>query len=114
VNTRKPLIPAQLHWRDDTPEAVDFGDIYFSRDNGSAESRHVFLDGNNLRDRWQQLPPSSTFVIAETGFGTGLNFLLAWQLWLDTAPPNANLFFISTELHPLTHADLQRALSHWD
>lgn len=113
MNTRKPLIPAQLHWRDDTPEAVDFGDIYFSRDNGLAESRHVFLDGNDLRDRWQQLPPSSNFVIAETGFGTGLNFLLAWQLWLDTAPLDANLFFISTELHPLTHADLQRALSHW-
>ncbi|MBK8676938.1 MAG: bifunctional tRNA (5-methylaminomethyl-2-thiouridine)(34)-methyltransferase MnmD/FAD-dependent 5-carboxymethylaminomethyl-2-thiouridine(34) oxidoreductase MnmC [Cellvibrionales bacterium] len=113
MNTRKPLIPAQLHWRDDTPEAVDFGDIYFSRDNGLAESRHVFLDGNHLRERWRQLPPSSKFVIAETGFGTGLNFLLAWQLWLDTAPPNATLFFISTELHPLTHADLQRALSHW-
>ena len=114
MNTRKPLIPAQLHWRDDTPEAVDFGDIYFSRDNGLAESRHVFLDSNNLRERWRQLPPSSNFVIAETGFGTGLNFLLAWQLWLDTAPPDATLFFISTELHPLTHADLQRALSHWD
>ena len=113
MNTHKPLIPAQLHWRDDTPEAVDFGDIYFSRDNGLAESRHVFLNGNDLRERWRQLPPSSKFVIAETGFGTGLNFLLAWQLWLDTAPPNATLFFISTELHPLTHADLQRALSHW-
>jgi len=114
VNTCKPLIPAQLHWCDDTPEAIDFGDIYFSRDNGVAESRHVFLDGNNLRDRWLQLPSSSNFVIAETGFGTGLNFLLAWQLWLETAPPDATLFFISTELHPLTHNDLQRALSHWD
>ena len=113
MNPISPLIPAQLHWKDDTPEAADFGDIYFSRDNGLAESRHVFLAGNRLAERWQQLPAQSTFVIGETGFGTGLNFLLAWQLWLETAPPEAKLFFISTELHPFTKEDLQRALLPW-
>ncbi len=113
MSIRQALIPAQLHWQNDTPEAVDFGDIYFSRNNGLHESRHVFLTGNRLRERWQQLPEKSTFVIGETGFGTGLNFLLVWQLWLEVAPMDAQLFFISTELHPLTQQDLSHALSHW-
>jgi tRNA 5-methylaminomethyl-2-thiouridine biosynthesis bifunctional protein len=113
VTTLKPLQPAQLRWSGDTPEAELFGDIYFSRENGLAESRYVFLDGNRLRVRWQALDSQSTFVIGETGFGTGLNFLLAWQLWQETAPANAQLFFISTELHPLTCADLRHALACW-
>jgi tRNA 5-methylaminomethyl-2-thiouridine biosynthesis bifunctional protein len=107
------LTPATLCWNGDTPEATQFNDIYFSRENGLEESRYVFLDGNNLQARWQQLPEKSSFVIGETGFGTGLNFLLAWQLWQPTAPTDAQLFFISTELFPLTRDDLERALSFW-
>lgn len=113
MTTLQPLQAAQLRWDGNTPEAAAFGDIYFSRDNGLAESRHVFLDGNRLQQRWQQLSPRGTFVIGETGFGTGLNFLLAWQLWQQTAPADARLFFISTELYPLTHSELGRALGHW-
>lgn len=109
----RALTPAQLRWDGDTPEATQFGDIYFSRENGLEESRFVFLEGNKLCERWQQLPEKSSFTIGETGFGTGLNFLLAWQLWQQTAPPDAQLFFISTELFPLTRNDLERALSFW-
>ncbi len=108
-----PLQPAQLRWAGDTPEAENYGDIYFSRDNGLEESRHVFLDGNKLHERFTALKAAEHFVIAETGFGTGLNFLLSWQLWQETAPANAQLFFISTELHPLTREDMARALSCW-
>lgn len=113
MSTLLPLTPAQLSWNGDTPEAAQFGDIYFSRENGLEESRYVFLDGNKLKERWQQLPGKSSFVIGETGFGTGLNFLLAWQLWQQTASADAQLFFISTELYPLTSDDLERALSFW-
>jgi tRNA 5-methylaminomethyl-2-thiouridine biosynthesis bifunctional protein len=113
MSALQPLKTAKLQWNGDTPEAEHFGDIYFSRENGLEESRYVFLEGNRLRERWQQLPPTASFVIGETGFGTGLNFLLAWQLWQQTAPANAQLFFITTELFPLTHADLTRALSFW-
>ncbi len=113
MSTLLPLTPAQLSWNGDTPEAAQFGDIYFSRENGLEESRYVFLDGNKLKERWQQLPEKSSFVIGETGFGTGLNFLLAWQLWQQTASADAQLFFISTELYPLTSDDLERALSFW-
>ncbi|HSC75038.1 MAG TPA: bifunctional tRNA (5-methylaminomethyl-2-thiouridine)(34)-methyltransferase MnmD/FAD-dependent 5-carboxymethylaminomethyl-2-thiouridine(34) oxidoreductase MnmC [Pseudomonadales bacterium] len=113
MNKLQPITPAQLRWNGDTPEAAQFGDIYFSRENGLEESRYVFLNGNRLRERWQQLPEKTAFVIGETGFGTGLNFLLAWQLWQQTAPSDAQLFFISTELFPLTRDDLERALAFW-
>ena len=113
MNKLPSLTPAKLSWNGDTPEATEFGDIYFSRENGLEESRYVFLDGNKLKERWQQLLEKSSFIISETGFGTGLNFLLAWQLWQQTAPADAQLFFISTELFPLTQRDLERAVSFW-
>lgn len=109
----EPLVPAALQQDGDTPTSTVFGDVYFSRDNGLHESRHVFLQGNRLHERWQALPQNASFVIGETGFGTGLNFLLAWQLWLEAAPDDAHLTFISTELYPLTHTDLAQALAHW-
>lgn len=110
---QKTLQPAKLLWLGDVPSAGDFDDIYFSREDGAAESRHVFLEGNNLPARFAQLAPEQTSVIAETGFGTGLNFLLAWQLWQQNAPSSAQLLFISTELFPLMHADLARSHAIW-
>ncbi|WP_131796105.1 bifunctional tRNA (5-methylaminomethyl-2-thiouridine)(34)-methyltransferase MnmD/FAD-dependent 5-carboxymethylaminomethyl-2-thiouridine(34) oxidoreductase MnmC, partial [Legionella lansingensis] len=53
------------------------------------------------------------FVIAETGFGSALNFLLSWSLWLQYAPQNARLHFLSCEKFPLKKADLARCLSLW-
>jgi tRNA 5-methylaminomethyl-2-thiouridine biosynthesis bifunctional protein len=41
----------------------------------------VFLAGNSLRERWASLAPGARFVVGETGFGTGLNFLCTWSLW---------------------------------
>lgn len=105
---------AQLQWDEDgQPVSSVFGDVYFSRANGLEETRHVFLQHNQLSERWQQLNPGEHFTIAETGFGSGLNFLAAWQLWLTTAPTNAQLHFVSVEKFPLTKMDLQRALSLW-
>jgi tRNA 5-methylaminomethyl-2-thiouridine biosynthesis bifunctional protein len=68
-----------------------------------------------LAERWQALDRESTgrFTIIETGFGTGLNFLLAWQLWQQTAPQHWQLHYISVEKHPLKAEDLQRAHSSW-
>jgi tRNA 5-methylaminomethyl-2-thiouridine biosynthesis bifunctional protein len=107
---------AQLKWQaGDTPEAKQFGDIYFSKQQGLEETEYVFLQHNNLQQRWRALDKHSYshFSIAETGFGTGLNFLAAWRLWQKTAPPNARLHFISVEKHPLKQEDLRRALSAW-
>lgn len=102
-----------LDWQDGQPFSSRYQDIYFSRESGIAETRHVFLTQNRLAERWAQLRGGDLFVIGETGFGTGLNFLCAWQLWAQTAPQDARLHFISTELHPILPDDLRRALALW-
>ena len=105
---------AQLDWNDQgQPLSRQFGDVYFSRDDGLGETRHVFLAGNDLPARFTALPAGSRLVIGETGFGTGLNFLCAWQLFDQLAPADACLHFVSVEKYPLTAADLQRALALW-
>ncbi|WP_293765407.1 bifunctional tRNA (5-methylaminomethyl-2-thiouridine)(34)-methyltransferase MnmD/FAD-dependent 5-carboxymethylaminomethyl-2-thiouridine(34) oxidoreductase MnmC [uncultured Aquitalea sp.] len=107
------LSHARLEWQDGLPVSADFGDVYFSRASGLDETRHVFLKHNRLAERFAALPAHSHFTIAETGFGTGLNFLCAWQLFLAAAPANSRLHFVSAEKFPLTPADLARALALW-
>lgn len=105
---------AELSWSDDgQPFSTHFDDVYFSRESGLAETHHVFLQHNNLQQRWEALPSRASFCIGETGFGTGLNFLCAWQLWDQLAPADARLHFVSCEKYPLSKADLQRALALW-
>lgn len=100
-----------------TPISAQFDDVYFNSENGLAESEYVFLQGNDLAERWQQVcdKPSSEFVIAETGFGTGLNFLLCYLLHhkLFSNKPNHRLHFISFEKYPLNPKDLQTSLACW-
>ncbi|OIQ89724.1 tRNA 5-methylaminomethyl-2-thiouridine biosynthesis bifunctional protein MnmC [mine drainage metagenome] len=103
---------ALIEWRDGQPRSALFDDVYFSRESGIAETRHVFLQHNQLRPRWQNLA-AALFTIGETGFGTGLNFLSAWQLWDECAPEHARLHFVSCEKYPLAHGDLARALALW-
>ncbi|WP_226668895.1 bifunctional tRNA (5-methylaminomethyl-2-thiouridine)(34)-methyltransferase MnmD/FAD-dependent 5-carboxymethylaminomethyl-2-thiouridine(34) oxidoreductase MnmC [Microbulbifer aggregans] len=105
---------AELEWRENgQPVSSAFDDIYFSTASGLEETRHVFLAQNDLAERWQALQPGQRFTIGETGFGTGLNFLAAWQLWWEHAPRDAQLHFVSVEKFPLHHEDLTRALALW-
>ncbi|MDC0663346.1 bifunctional tRNA (5-methylaminomethyl-2-thiouridine)(34)-methyltransferase MnmD/FAD-dependent 5-carboxymethylaminomethyl-2-thiouridine(34) oxidoreductase MnmC [Marinobacter sp. SS21] len=106
--------PARLVWRDGVPESADFGDVYFSRDNGLEESRYVFLNHNQLSERFAALTPGQHFVVAESGFGTGLNFLATWHCWRQSNPPDsASLHFVTVERFPLTAEDLARAHAMW-
>ncbi|MEO5365830.1 MAG: bifunctional tRNA (5-methylaminomethyl-2-thiouridine)(34)-methyltransferase MnmD/FAD-dependent 5-carboxymethylaminomethyl-2-thiouridine(34) oxidoreductase MnmC [Magnetococcus sp. WYHC-3] len=103
------LSPPTLDWGlDQTPRSREYDDIYYSPGNGLAESRHVFPGGLDLPRRWAG---RGRFVLGETGFGTGLNFLLTWDLWRQTQPPSARLHYLAVEAHPLGREDLQRALS---
>lgn len=116
--TRAPLPPAiasaDLEWRAGVPESKTFGDVYFNRDDGLAESRYVFLEPNDLADRFVRVPPGGSLVVAESGFGTGLNFLATWQLWKERGPEHpATLHFVSVERFPLTREDLARAVELW-
>lgn len=101
-----------MQWQDGQPYSTLYGDVYFSRASGLEETRHVFLRHNQLAERWHAMQENS-FTIAETGFGTGLNFLCAWQLWRHHAPAHARLHFVSTEKYPLSWADLAQALALW-
>ncbi len=96
-------------WKDrQTPTSRRFDDIYFSPENGLAETRHVFLDGTDLPAAWAG---TKRFAIGETGFGTGLNFLAAWDLWRRAGPRDGLLHFVSVERYPLSAAALARAHS---
>lgn len=110
--SQPPFQNARLTWQDNQPHSAEFEDIYFSSDSGIDETRFVFLAQNQLAERWRQLN-CSIFTIAETGFGTGLNFLCAWQLWQQLAPSQARLHFVSCEKYPLTLDDLRKALLLW-
>lgn len=100
-----------------TPIATEFDDVYFSNDNGLAETQYVFIDGNQLASQWQNTN-ATYFCIGETGFGTGLNFLLTAKRFLEFQAQNPSstlerLFFLSTEKYPLNPDDLELALRLW-
>ncbi len=95
---------AELEWRTGAvPVSVRFDDPYFSLDNGLAETRHVFLGGNNLPARFQD-----GFAIAELGFGTGLNFLTTWAAWREAGVPG-RFHFTSFEAFPMARDDMVAA-----
>jgi len=99
---------SNLTWKDSNPTSKEFDDIYFSTEDGLAETGYVFIDGNNLKKRWEN--NNSDFTIIETGFGTGLNFFSAYDLWLKLNI-NATLNFISIERYPLESEDIKKAIS---
>ncbi|WP_018140073.1 tRNA (5-methylaminomethyl-2-thiouridine)(34)-methyltransferase MnmD [Thioalkalivibrio sp. ALJ7] len=100
----RPLLDwARLEWRDGRPFAVDYGDGYFGSLDPQAEVREVFIDANDLSRRFAG---AQRFSIGETGFGSGLNVLLALEEWRRHAPPNAFLSILSLEAHPLSPGDL--------
>ncbi|WP_421238331.1 bifunctional tRNA (5-methylaminomethyl-2-thiouridine)(34)-methyltransferase MnmD/FAD-dependent 5-carboxymethylaminomethyl-2-thiouridine(34) oxidoreductase MnmC [Aeromonas enteropelogenes] len=107
---------ARLDWNEaGTPVSSDFGDVYFSNDNGLSETRYVFLQQNQLPARFSH-HDGDTFVIGETGFGTGLNFLATMKAFLEQTSQSGNalrLHFISFEKYPLTRDDLRKALDAW-
>ena len=48
-----PLLPARLAFGPGgVPYSEAYGDVYHSADGGLAQSRHVFLGGNGLPERW--------------------------------------------------------------
>lgn len=110
-----PIKTADLEWRDNLPYSIEYDDIYHSATSGIEQCRHVFIDGNDLTQRFSHLSKalSAPFTIAETGFGTGLSFLTTWSLWEKLAPKTAQLHFISCEKNPLNINDLTRALANW-
>lgn len=101
----KPAEPATA--TDGTPYSTAFDDVCHSAIGALGESRHVFLGGNDLPARWRG---REQFVIVETGFGLGLNFLATWAAWRDDPQRPARLHFVSVEKFPFRPQDLRRVL----
>jgi len=99
----------ELAWSEGSLRSVRFDDIYFSTEDGIAESRYVFLEGCELPRRVAALTERQRLCVAETGFGTGLNFLLTLEHWLQHRPEAAHLHYIGIEAFPLRLVDLKRA-----
>ena len=109
----RPIQPAHIVFGGDfggdpgaPPSAPDFGDFYPPRQSALVRARHVFLQGNGLPQRWAG---RERFVILETGFGLGNNFLATWQAWRQDPARCQRLHIVAVELHPPSRDDLARA-----
>ena len=102
-----PLQPARIDFDDAAaPVAPDFGDVYHARAGADAQALHVFLGGNGLPGRWAG---RGRFVVLETGFGLGGNFLATWAAWQQDAQRCDRLWYVAVEKHPPRRDDLVRA-----
>ena len=111
----KPPAPDEqkgaLEWGEDgLPRSRLYGDVYFSAEDGLAETRAVFLAGCGLPEAWAA---RRRFVVGELGFGTGLNIAALLELWMRTRPDGAQLHIFSIEAHPISAEDARRALARW-
>lgn len=100
-----PIVPATLAYTPEgVPQAPAFGDVYHATAGALAQARHVFLGGSALPGRWAG---RDRFVVLETGFGLGNNFLATWDAWRHDAQRCERLVFVSIERHPPSRADLR-------
>ncbi len=114
-NSIHPLLtlkPAQVNIHTQTLKSLTFNDIYFNPSQAIEESQYVFLKHNQLAQRFTHLT-NENFVISESGFGSGLNCLLAIDLFEKTAPHTAHLQLISYEKYPLLPSDLAKIQQNW-
>lgn len=99
-----PIVPARIEASaEGLPYSPTFADVYHPRAGAMEQARHVFLAGNGLPGRWGG---RDDFVVAETGFGLGNNFLATWAAWRADPHRCARLDFLSVELHPPTRDEL--------
>lgn len=105
------IAAAELAYADDgTPYSAAYDDVYHAAAGGFEQAQHVFLAGNDLPVAWRG---RECFVVLETGFGLGLNFLATWQAWRNDPQRCRRLHFVSVERHPFGRDDLARLHQRW-
>ena len=104
------IVPARLEYSAGVPYSSWYDDIYHSADGAIGQARHVFLQGCSLPQAWAG---HACYVILETGFGAGLNFLATWAAWRSDPARSARLHFLSVEKHPFTATDLAILHAAW-
>ncbi len=101
----------KLEWIDgDMPFSTLFGDHFYARQDGRAETAYVFLQQNDLPERWLN---GDDFVIGELGFGTGLNLFETWRQWIEKRRAEQSLTFVSFEAFPMAPDAMLQAISRW-
>lgn len=93
---------ARIIFKDNTPFSLDFDDFYFNSKDGVAESQFIYSEAFEWRE-------SQNFVIAETGFGIGLNFFLTLKRFFQSQIRPKNLFYISVEGFYLSQNEIKSA-----
>ncbi|MBK1963727.1 bifunctional tRNA (5-methylaminomethyl-2-thiouridine)(34)-methyltransferase MnmD/FAD-dependent 5-carboxymethylaminomethyl-2-thiouridine(34) oxidoreductase MnmC [Campylobacter novaezeelandiae] len=81
---------ANIIFKDNTPFSLDFDDFYFNSKDGLNESKYIYSESFEFTQ-------NDSFVIAELGFGIGLNFFLTLKRFLKATKRPKKLFYISIE-----------------
>jgi tRNA 5-methylaminomethyl-2-thiouridine biosynthesis bifunctional protein len=102
----RPIQAIEPIFNQGLPYSPEYADIYHSRAGGLGQAQYVFLGGNQLPERWAN---TELWVILETGFGLGLNFLATWAAWRNDPKRPKRLHFISIEKHPFSAHGLKLA-----
>lgn len=90
--------------------ALAHDDVYFSRAGGLEETRFVFLQHNQLAERFAAC--EGHLCIVESGFGTGLNFFATLTEWRKAnVKEGAQLTYVSFEKSPLPPEAIRGALA---
>ncbi|MEM9422368.1 MAG: tRNA (5-methylaminomethyl-2-thiouridine)(34)-methyltransferase MnmD, partial [Pseudomonadota bacterium] len=105
-----PLQLADLEGEGTSLRSRRFDDIYFQPDVGLAETEHVFLEGNRLKERFNAMPNGGQFVVGELGFGTGLNILAVADLFQRHGPTEGGLHCWSVEGFPIPQGKMRQIL----
>ncbi len=108
--TSAPNDPELFFAEDGAPRSGRFGDIYYSLQDGLAESRAVFLAGCHLPEAWQD---RRDFCVMELGFGTGLNIAALLQLWAAHRPDGGHLHIFTIEGFLMEAGAARTALDAW-
>lgn len=80
-----------------------YDDVYNAPSDAYGQTQTVFLQGNELPQRWRG---RAAFTVCETGFGLGTNFLALWQAWRADPARSARLHMVSIEGHPFDRETL--------
>ena len=98
---------APFSLKNNTLFSKEFDDLYSSVKGAVAECNHVFIKGNNLKERFENLGENSKFYIGEIGFGIGINFLTTCKSWLDHTKQNQVLEFYSFDKYLFRLSDFK-------
>ena len=103
-----------MDWISEEPFSRTYKDLYFSKKKATQEAEFVFIQGNDLQQRWSDLKKNEVFNIIELGFGAGINFLTTLKTWTEQKQTNNWLNYLSIENQPLTLNDIEKTLKKYD